>query len=813
MRILESLDVELCAGMELQLPRPAEARRTPEFRRPITGWSAAGLRRIPVAKFHHPLSTRPVSLLRVMAIGFFCLALLPVARAADDYASLRQETIQRLEQFKRLTDKASADGIDTAREQVTITTAELFLMYAAWDAAHPAELADAVGKWFPIRPESRTVSQDLPVKQLRETLGVLEAAERELQSVMRRPAARRSSPQITPSALSLSGPYWEQNGRPAFLSSFCWMPGDTRLKSAYGDIGGVYIPSAALGRDGTFDRLLYEPGGPDESIGYVFLGHGAMPRWLREKQPEVTEGERHFVCYDIDHPSTREVWKCVLADVVPRVAGQRVSAAGYLLANEPHWFSGEGEWATGPVSDFTHRKFRAWLQKRHGKVEVLNALWKAQYKTFEDVALEVPVDTALQGTPIWYDWCRFNMQRVTEWFAFLKQGIRKEDPDAKAHIKLIPNHLTDGARSHGLDFEALVRLQDIIGCDAKVMNQPRRRSPDPSWFERYACKWRGLSMAYDFFKSIGPDKMLFDSEFHALSTVHWRDDRMSPEYVRCVYWLAHLHGMVMNQTWYWGRLADGAPTPKSVSGFYASNLTQPRVMNAFGRTMKELNAFAPEIVALATQPKQIRLFYSETSAIQDADYMDRVYESYKALYHVGLPLGFATGGMMAEASEETLRDWPVVIVSHADRITLAELDSLQRYVSNGGRLIIDGSNSLTHDEYGRLHPKGIAEEGGRIIRLSESDTLRESVLKHSELSPVVPLLELNTVGKPGCIWRTAPWQNGYLVLILNLGRGEADLELGTQAACRDLMTNTSQPTSFKMAPFGVRLLHVETGTR
>ncbi len=115
-------------------------------------------------------------------------------------------------------------------------------------------------------------------------------------------------------------------------------------------------------------------------------------------------------------------------------------------------------------------------------------------------------------------------------------------------------------------------------------------------------------MAYDFFKSISPEKLLFDSEFHGLSTVHWRDPDMTPEYVRCIYWLAHLHGMGMNSTWYWSRDADGSPKRQCIDAFHGSTLTQSRVLDAVGRTMKELNAFAPEIVAIATRPKQIRLF-------------------------------------------------------------------------------------------------------------------------------------------------------------------------------------------------------------
>ena len=54
-------------------------------------------------------------------------------------------------------------------------------------------------------------------------------------------------------------------------------------------------------------------------------------------------------------------------------------------------------------------------------------------------------------------------------------------------------------------------------------------------------------------------------------------------------------------------------------------------------------------------------------------------------------------------------------------------------------------------------------------------------------SPVV-LGETNAVGLPGCVWRTAPWDGGQLLLIINLGRSEARLDIGTETPCRDMIT-------------------------
>ena len=737
--------------------------------------------------------------------------------AEGDCASLRRQAVQRLAALTELTSRAAAEGIDVARERVTITTARLFLKYADWDAAHPAELRAAIGGWWRVRKQAERLARELPARELRDVQVMLAEACRELAEVRRRPGSRRAVPSTDVSDLAVAGGYFRYRRRPVFPSSFVWMPDDEQLNRAYGRIGGTYFHQAHLQPDGKTVRLRYRPGGPGEPMGYVFLGHTRMPKWVLREHPDIAIGSRHFTPYDIDHPAAREIWRSVLAAAVPRLAGRKVSQGGYLLANEPHWFSAKGEWATGPVSKYTRAKLRAWLKDRHKQIGTLNALWGTKFASFADVSVEVPIDANLRGTPKWYDWCRFNMHRVTEWFAFLKAEIRRHDPAAKVHIKLIPGHFAYGSRSHGLDFEALLGLQEIIGCNAKVINAPDRITLD-DWSDRYACNWRSLAMPYDFFRSVSPGKLLFDSEFHGLSTVHWRDPNLPPEYVRCIYWLAHMHGMGMNQTWYWGRNVDGSPKTQSSSGFHASNLTQPRVLNAFGRTMKELNAFAPEVVALATQPRPIRLFYSETAAIQDAAYMDHVFGAYRMLYHAGIPLGFVTGSGLAEATARELRSWPVVVVTHANHVTAADRKALTRYLSQGGTVVLSGLGSLQGDEYGRLHGADLGAGKGRLLRARHADgamvrDLVAGALRRAGVSPVLSLRESNAVGRPGCVWRTAPWEDGHIVLIINLGRGEAGVDLGSPGACRDLVANSTHPPGFKMKPFDVKLLHVREAGR
>ncbi|NKB65435.1 MAG: hypothetical protein GKR89_00100 [Candidatus Latescibacteria bacterium] len=757
---------------------------------------------------NYTIYRRPAPLLLVLG-----LLLTTTGHTAADFDALHQEVAMRLAVFETQVARAEEAGIDVARERVTITTASLFLTYARWDSDHEAELAAAIGSWWVVKDRAGEIARQLPERQLREVLHMLETAEQELALVTARRDARRPAAPYDPTDLTLTGGYFRHRGRPVFPSSFVWMPDDPAINRAYGTIGGTFMHPPNLRQDGSV-QIQYRPGSADEPMGYVFFGHKNLPGWALEQYPDIRVGERHFTAYDIDHPGTRRIWRDLLAAAVPQFSGRPVRQAGYLLANEPHWFSGTDEWATGPVSDHTFEKLRAWLETRHKEIDTLNQLWGTSFADFDQVALAVPVDLALIGTPIWYDWCRFNMARVSEWFAFLKNEIRHHDPDGATHIKLIPGHFAGGSRTHGLDFEQLVHLQDIIGADAKVTNSPDWRGDKP-WTARYACFWRNLSMPYDFFRSIGPDKLIFDSEFHGLSTVHWRDPDMSPEYVRAIYWLAHLHGMGMNQTWYWSRNDDGSPKSQSISGFHASNLTLPRAMDAYGRVMVEVNAFAPEIATLATQPRPVRLFYSEPSAIQDGAYLDRLYNAYEALYHDGLPLGFATGQLLNQASAAALDDWPVVVATEPTFATADERAALDRYVQHGGTLLVMGAEALAKDEYGRPVSTPLPADG-LVIRTAMGDfeALSKDVtnaLKGVGIAPGVAISETNGVGPPGCVWRTAPWPGGELLSIINLGKSRATIQVDTGAPVHDLIANKEQPAVFAMQPFDVKLLLVGDG--
>lgn len=154
-------------------------------------------------------------------------------------------------------------------------------------------------------------------------------------------------------------------------------------------------------------------------------------------------------------------------------------------------------------------------------------------------------------------------------------------------------------------------------------------------------------MAYDFMKSVSPDKVMFNTEGHMLSTGKYRDLYQTKEYARGNYWLATIHGLTATQTWYWCRREDGSSRGHSDSnGYAASNNHQPRIVNEVHATMIDLNSVSDYIMSFQRQRKPLRIFYTKASSINKAEHMNDVLRIYEKLNFSGLPIGFATEGIL-----------------------------------------------------------------------------------------------------------------------------------------------------------------------
>ncbi|WP_111976849.1 alpha-amylase family protein [Algibacillus agarilyticus] len=764
---------------------------------------------------------------------------------------LEKEARGKIATLKSMMVEAQTKNIDVAREETIVWFSEQFLTFANWDEANPAAIEAAFGYERYYAANKKQLAADLPTFEREKVIQILDNGidilGQELRGEIKRRPVRKVDWQNTKAGDNM----FVSNGKPIFPYDYFSKTVVQPLTNTdvYNDhLGALYhggenlypvdhdraINSFLLKEDGTFDQELMKEltSISDANIGFLVYWIMGIPEWVEKQEPEVRKGRSLFTGFDIDNPLARDVWGKIIRETGRLTKDKKVTELGFVLANEPHWFSEKGHWTAKynemtELSSYTKNKFRRWLDIKYaGDIATLNANWNSSFANFDKVEVEVPMDKALLGTPVWYDWMRYNMDRGTEWFKFMQDELHSVNPDADTHVKIMPRMFMENSRSGGIDTEALAELTTMVGHDAKSLGSKNiRPSKSSEWLERYSYYWSGVSMFHDFMESVAPEKINVNSESHFLSSGQWRDLDTRTSYVRSVYWLATLGGMDANMAWFWARDPDGSPEDRlegeldffdpGLAGAYAgSNNMQPHVSNEFTQVMYDMNSFSEEIIALREQPRPIRLFYSETTALNTNDYMTKGKKLYKELYFEGFPVGYVTKNIIEKQDNNK---WDAVVVYQNQYVTDAEFATLQGYLAKGGTIILDSKDALSLNEYGQKRKQKLTAGKGKLIVLNTKDTVKIKQAAVAEIKdanlPAVVLKEDN--GQP---YKTTTWRvvdngkGGYLVIIFNLGHDTAKIDLSLQNGqaftITDMMTSNSLDASFEMELEDVFLLEV-----
>lgn len=739
------------------------------------------------------------------------------------YSQTLEETAQsKITELNALISQAETEGINALAEKTTVRTAEIFLEYANWDEANVAMNTDLFALVTAYKDNSSEMANLLPNFERNDVISMLDESIDFLTKLINKEYTRSTAPAVDWTQVNHTNDQLTFNGKPAFVADYTWKPKTDLLTEYHGNQDGFFLtPSYVTDENGTIRSSIINDLSAKESgaIGFIFINNKNVPSWSKTKYGENFEMRTDtYTGYDIDHPGAKEMMGHLIAGTVPYMANQKYSELGYMLCNEPHFFTQKtGDklaWASGPVSDYTIDKFKTWLASKHTTIARLNTLWGTSFASFNEVAIEIPIDTSLKGTAMWYDWALFNMYRVTEWYQFLKAEIRKYDADAKVHLKIMPNLWTDNQRIHGIDLEALTNLSGIVGNDSGA-DYRHMWKDNLEWQEHYGFDWRELCMGYDFMKSIAPNKINYNTELHYLSTGRSRDLYMKPAYARATFWLAHTLGLDASQTWFWARREDGSPRNGLAvgNGYAGSNNHQPRVTNEVALTMLDLNAHSDIIMKMQRQRKPIRIFYSKTSAINKAEHMDDLFHLYEKLHFEGVPLGFVTKDVLTNQDNSL---WDVVLVHNNEYITPEEQTALQNYLDNGGTIITDAI-SLTKNEYGEFAITPLnTNNGGMLLTassLSDYQTKAFTILDSKNSLPEITVTETNENSIKTCVWKTVKNNKGNTVLsIVNLGNTNANVSIALknvqgQTEMLDLLKGVAIDTTQVLEPY--EMLFVE----
>ncbi len=741
----------------------------------------------------------------------------------EDFTGTEEQAMEKMAALQALITEAENEGFDALKEKMAISLAEVFLLYAKSDEDNKSSLVsmfDGLHTFHETTPEK--LAEHLATYERSAVITVLDESIAALTGIINGDIVRQSTPDVDWSQITYDGNQMIFDGKPVFLTDYSGKQGSAGpydLTKFFGSYGGDYVdPKHVSNENGDIvpwlrNDLTTKPSG---NFGTFFFGHRRTPDWLLQKYPDIETGRAYYTAYDISSPGAREVVQKLCAGIVPLTKGKNYTKQGYMLTNEPHW-NLSGTWQVVQFSEHAKDSLRNWLKNKHTDVANLNTLWGKSFASFDDVEIDdFPMPTSERGKPIWYDIMKFNQDRITDWFKFFNDQVLKHDPEAKTHLKLIPGMWSGNGRHNGLDFEALTDMTTNIGNDAGAKNSLRWGAPQP-WQERYHYSWSDMAMSYDFFRSVSPNKVNYNSESHFIQAGGFTDLFLDPSYVRSIYWQSVLQGMNSNKTWYWPRNTEGGynNTEFAVAG---SIVQQPRAVFELHETFMDLNAHSEHIAALQHIKQHIRLFYSETSAINKSDHMSSLFELYESLYFEGQSIGFATEKIIKNHLNS---NWDVIVVSKTEYVTEAELDALQLYLDNGGTVIIDAV-SLKKDEYGRNLNKSLnTNSGGVLLSASSVEDFTAKALNlinDKGHSPTFTLAEINGIGEKGCVWRSYVSDEGENIInIINIGKTEATLDLklsGNSSAlvCTNLLNGEKLDGNFTMQPETVYLFSVRERT-
>ncbi|WP_244651433.1 MULTISPECIES: glycoside hydrolase family 42 [unclassified Lentimonas] len=793
-----------------------------------------------------------------MQYGFTLLACLVVGTScqlAEAESQYEAQALSKISSIESLMADARSKSIDVTREETVVWFSKEFLKFANWDEANTEANEYLFGVYHqPFKSQKKKLAEELPDFERKKVIEMLDDGIDTLEDVLSGKIVRRPVNKVDWQNIEVSEDVLLSNGKPIFLYDYFSKSVGRPLTDTqvYNDhLGAIFhggenlypvdhdraINSFLLQEDGTFDDALLSEitDISDTNVGFLLFWNGGIPDWVLEQEPEANLGRGLFTGFDIDNPLVRDVWGQIAQKSGELTQGKKVTQLGYILSNEPHWYAAKEHWTQrykemNALSSYTDANFKVWLEQNYdGDIKLLNQNWKTSFASFDAVTYPFPISRSYRGKPMWYDFCRYNMDRVTDWFTYIQDELRKGNPDADTSIKLQPNLFSENYRSHGIDMEALTELTSIIGDDAKTqwIRNLNAKQPAP-WEAHYAYFWEELSMTYDFMESVSPNKIHFNSENHFLSASWVRELDQPAAYVRNVYWLATIQGMDANLAWWWARDPDGSPEDRmegeldffdpALAGSYAASANQqPHVVNEVTQVMYDLNSFSEEVMAVRKQRRPIRFFYSETSAINKPRHMSEHFEVYEQLFFEGFPLGYATQKII---QKQDANEWDAILVYKTEFVTDAEFDALQGYLDNGGTVLLD-SQSLTKNEYGQSRSKQLKASKGKLVALG-ADRLLGSIkdLALEQLpDDLLPILvhEDNGTTHKGCTWRVVKnlTGDGYLVNILNLGKHSADLNLtrqsGESVAAVNMLTGQTIGSEFELEPNGVLLLEVKVG--
>jgi beta-galactosidase len=418
---------------------------------------------------------------------------------------------------------------------------------------------------------------------------------------------------------------------------------------------------------------------------YVIVGtpSAGPPDWMAAKYPNILvtdETGKQYAGATRNHYNwSDERYRRFVREMDERLAqrfGKNPYVIGWQIDNEYSRMSFDAD---------TQAQFHAWLEKRYGTLEKLNRVWTTAYNNQTYSAWDqIPLVNGMEDNNpgLWLDSKRFISDSLRAYQKVQIDAIRKyADPRQKITTNMMGWYDLYDHYTVGQDL-------DIIGWDNPQVQgsfQPVRNGAAHDlmrglkggnyWVMETTAGPRGGGNA---------SVML---EKGAMRAAMWHDIGHGADLISYWQWRDALNGGEQNH----GGIVDvdGEPDP-----IYEEVTQVGKEFEQAGPVIKG-TAVDARVAILHSYPSRWTINWQKMNPAYDA--IDELMSYYTPLHELGYTIDIVP-------PERDLAKYKLVIAPGLDVLTQAEADNLERYVKQGGHLVL-GQRSGMKDEYEARWPQ------------------------------------------------------------------------------------------------------------
>ncbi|SDQ04904.1 beta-galactosidase [Microbacterium sp. cf332] len=359
-------------------------------------------------------------------------------------------------------------------------------------------------------------------------------------------------------------------------------------------------------------------------------------------------------------------------------------------------------------SAHSQRAWRIWLQEKYGSLEALNAAWGTafwgqHYGQWEHVGVPAAAPSVVNPAQR-LDFARFTDSQLRACFVAERDAIRRF-----SSLPVTTNFMAN--QHHGCDLWAWAREVDIVSDDHYLWAADTEGEI-------------GLSIAADLSRSVGGGAPWILME-HSTSAVNWQPRNVAKRPGE----------MARNSLAHLGRGADGILFFQWRAGrsgaekFHSAMLPHAGADSRVFREVVDLGAKLDrlgEVRGARVQADVAILWDFESFWAQDLEWRpsedvshdERIRAFYERLWRDNITVDFALPG-------HDLSGYRLVIAPAQYLLRQADADNLNRYVENGGTLVVSFFSAVV-DENDAVHPGGFGAplEPALGVRIEEHLPLR-----------------------------------------------------------------------------------------